>query len=288
MRLGLRLVAPLTLAALVACGLDVVGTYGAGGTGAAASDAGSEGGPVGDGSGGQSNVLPLVDAGTNPDAATALDASPSPGFCAGQTVPFVYCNDFEQLVVGFARQRATGGSIVVEAPDATGNHALRVKVDDGEDTRNVYVTEALTRLSSMAESGYDVTYAFSVRSSSLGFAVLGGPHLTDDPGATGGEALGLGLYDDGLRLDYARSGDLPSIYWPPGVSWHSAWIRHGKAPFGGDPFVQIVIDGVLVALDRVKKEEEFGALVLRLGGYFTSKDQGGLDVLFDDVLVRTF
>lgn len=287
MRLGPRLVAPLAFAALVACGLDVIGTYGANGT-VTSADGGGDATTGSAEDGGQSSVLPLVEAGTSPDAATALDASPTPGFCAGQTVPFVYCNDFETLVVGFARQRATGGSIVVDDPDATGNHALRVKVDDGADTRNVYVTEALTRLPEMAENGYDVTYAFSVRSSSLGFAVLGGPHLADDPGATGGEALGLAVYDDGVRLDYARSGDLPSVYWPPGATWHSAWVRHGKAPFGGDPFVQVVIDGVLVGLDRVKKEEDFAALVLRLGGYATSKDQGGLDVLFDDVLVRTF
>lgn len=287
MRVGPRLVAPLALAALVACGLDVIGTYGASG-GVTAADAGGDASPGGADEGGASSVLPLVEAGTNADAATALDASPSPGFCAGQTTPFVYCNDFEMLVVGFARQRATGGSIVVDDPDGTGNHALRVKVDDGEETRNVYVTEPLTRLPEMAENGYDITYAFSVRSSSLGFAVLGGPHLTDDPGTTGGEALGLAVYDDGVRLDYARSGDLPSIYWLPGPTWHSAWIRHGKAPFGGDPFVQVVVDGVVVALDRVKKEDDFGALVLRLGGYATSKDKGGLDVLFDDVLVRTF
>jgi hypothetical protein len=271
--------------AIGACGLDVVGslapgasTDGGASDGERASDgAASDGGP---------SALPLLDAGTSPDAATALDAGPAPGFCASQPAGWVFCNDFEKSVVGFASQRSTGGSVDL-ASTSGGNQALRVRVNDGEGTRSVYVTEPLTPLGDMVETGFDVTFVFSVRKSSLGYAVLGGPLLAADPGATAGLALGVAAFDDGVRLDMAGNGAFPSVYWLPGDAWHAAWVRHGKAPVG-DPFVQVLVDGVVVAFQRVPKEEDWSALVLRLGGYFTSKDAGSLEVLYDDVLVRTF
>jgi hypothetical protein len=271
--------------ALAACGLDVIGNYA---PGASTAGGATDGGGVLDGAGsdGGNAALPLLDAGASPDAATVLDAGPAPGFCASQPAGWVYCNDFEKAVVGFASQRSIGGSVDLASTSGS-NHALRVRVNDGSDTRSVYVTEPLTTLGEMVETGFDVTFDFSVRKSSLAYAVLGGPLLTTEPGATAGLPLGVAAFDDGVRLDMAGNGDFPSVYWPAGDAWHSAWIRHGKAPVG-DPFVQVLVDGVVVAFQRVPKEQDWSALVLRLGGYFTSKDAGSLEVLYDDVLVRTF
>lgn len=273
---------------ICACGLEVIGTFVPGASGdAGTSDGGAP--PVGDGGGPGGEGLPLLDAGTSPDAASVLDAGPAPGFCAAQPAGWVYCNDFETGVIGFDsnRQRNQGGGIDLETTTG-GNLALRVRVDDGTAARSVYVTtEPLTTLGVMAETGYDTTFVFSVRQSSLAYAVLGGPLLSTGPGVTAGVALGIAAFDDGVRLDLAGKGTFPSVYWPPGDVWHSAWIRHGKAPFGA-PFVQVVVDGIVVALERVENEASFATLVLRLGGYFTSENEGTLEVLYDNVLVRTF
>lgn len=269
--------------AAASCGLEVVGTY-------ASREAGADVGPRADGGAAEPpNELPLIDAGTSPDAATALDAAPAPGFCAKQTPSqVVYCNDFENGTVGFTSTRAIGGAVAVESNvDGTTNKALRVRLDQGTGSRSVYATQTLVPIESLTQTGYDMTFAFSVRSSTLAANVLGGPFRTFDPGVTGGSAIGVTAYDDGFRLDYARpTSDFIAVYWPPGTTWHSAWVRWGKAPRG--PFVQVVIDGVFVAVDRPPEDAALDTLDLRLGAYFTSEDDGAADVYYDDVLVTTF
>ncbi len=270
----------IAILSVAACGLDILGTAG---PAIDAGDAGEDAQPESDA--GASPALPLVDAGSSPDAATVLDAAPAPGFCASQTTPFVYCNDFENAVVGFPNERSTGGAIAVEPFGA--NHALKVNVDQGSAARSVYVSQPLASLGQLTATGYDITFSFSVRSSSLAYAVLGGPFLASGPGVTGGYAMGAAAYDDGFRLDFAQpTPDILSVYWLPGDTWHSAWIRYGRAPVGS-PFVQLVVDGVFVALDRVQKND-LPTLDLRLGVYATSEDDGAAEVLYDDVLVRTF
>ncbi len=270
-------------AASSSCGLSVAGTYASpeGGAGAEPrSEGGGEDPPA---------PLPLLDAGTSPDAATALDAAPSAGFCATKTPSqIVYCNDFENGTVGFTSTRAVGGTVNVESNvDGTTNKALRVRLDPGTGSRSIYATQTLTPVESLTQTGYDMTFSFSVRSSTLAANVLGGPFRTFDPGVTGGSAIGVTAYDDGFRLDYAKpTSDVISVYWPPGTTWHSAWVRWGKAT--GGPFVQVVIDGVFVALDRPGEDAALDALDLRLGAYFTSEDEGAADVYYDDVLVTTF
>lgn len=282
-------IAALVAAGLLACGLDVVGTYDTtrSGTGDAGGDARARDGEASD----AGSELPLLDASSSPDAATALDGGPSPTFCAQQKPGFVYCNDFEKGVVDFPNQRTTGGSIKLddETTNSVVNHALRVQLEDDNVSRSVYVSTPLTPLSDMTENGYDITYAFSVRSSSLLYAVIGGPFLAVDTGVTGGYPIGAASYDKGTKLDYAQSdSDLNpvAVYWLPGPTWHTAWLRYGKGP-GGKPFVQTVIDNVVVGLDR-PDQPSFPKLDLRLGAYFTSANKGSFDVWIDDVLVRTF
>lgn len=291
--LGVFAGALLTSAFVVAaCGIDVIGTA----TPPTSFDGSVRDGPLpADGSviiaedGAlvvDASGLPLVDAGGGDGA---VEAGPSVDFCAAQLAiaPYVYCNDFETGTVGFDSSEDDDGDatvdVVTTASGSNPNKALRIELPEESETRSAYVRQPLGKLSQMGEGGYDVSFLFMVRKSSLDYAVLGGPFLAAAAASRTGKAIGAAAYSNGNLLDYAGSNGLPLVPALPGDVWHVGYVRYGKSLFG--PFTQVVIDGFTVDVVLV---DESPALDLRLGAYLTSADRGEIEVVFDDVLVRTF
>jgi hypothetical protein len=274
----------------VGCGLDVLGTGPEGGGASPSLDgsgdatvvdpdaSGGDGAASLDGGDGAAILLPPVDGGS--DAPTGL-----PGFCAGQTKPYFACWDFDDVepggATGFTSSVGAGGKIDV-AYEGT-NHVLEAMLPTAAAARTAWVGRGITGFGALA-ARYELTFAFGVRQSSLAYVVMGALWATTTNTAN---VFGVASYGSGKTVDMLLPDhSAQRLSAPAGTSWHQASVT--LVPSGMSMAATVVVDGVTVQNETVTVGPPASTNVdVRFGTYFTGPDNGGVSVVFDDIVVRT-
>lgn len=223
-------------------------------------------------------VLPPVDGGT--DGPTGL-----PGFCESQTTPFFACWDFDDVEpggdTGFDGTTNAGGSIDV-ALEGT-NHVLQATLPTAAASRTAHVRRNITSAGALA-ARYELSFLFGVRQSTLAYVALGALWATTDDTA---HVVGAATYAKGKFIDMLLPDmSAPRLAAMPGTTWHAATVT--LVPQGATILSTVQVDGVSVEDQKRNVGPASGTNVdVRLGTYFTGLDNGGVTVVFDDIIVRT-
>jgi len=249
-------------------------------------DDGKDAGATGDGGG---------DAG---DASAKTDSGDASSFCAQQTSPVAFCDDFElpnTLTTHWDEVVDDDGSIVVGVPPSassssssasspsTPGHALHVTISAPNGVRQARLGKKID-----VPKGFkhlDMQFRLLVRESSLDYARLGTFWMT---GNSFFEAEGVSVFAGSAAiLDGDADGANPRFKEAPNV-WRLARVSLDEDPIGYR--ARTVVDDLVVrdvtfdlnGLDRIPRCDLF------FGAFTTSETGATIDLWLDDlVVVRT-
>lgn len=238
------------------------------------------------------------DAGDAGDASAKTDGGGASSFCAQQTSPVAFCDDFElpnTLTTHWDEVLDDDGAIVVGVPPtatsstsstsapSTPGHALHVTISSSNGSRQVRLGKKID-----VPKGFkhlDMQFRLLVRENSLDYARVGTLWMT---GSSFFEAEGVSVFaGPAAILDGDADTANPRFKEPPNV-WRLAKVSLDEDPIGYR--ARTVVDGVVlrdVTFD-LNGLEEIPRCDLFFGAFTTSENGATIDLWLDDlVVVRT-
>lgn len=224
------------------------------------------------------------------DGAQPDGAGGSP--CDGPPDPqVIFCNDFEAAGAapfGFQSEdgapRAAGdGNALAPGEGMRGSTALRTRLTRAAQSRNLWLGTMLD-VGPGTYSEIEVQLDFRIVSCTLEYVLFAGFQLWNVDGSRA-RACFMAAYVDASMLDAVGPSQGPTFATNVVGPWHHGAVR--LQHLGGTSFRRVVtIDGATVEDDPTL---DFGDSVnadVRIGAFYTSVDDGAVELLFDDVVVR--